>query len=167
MPRRFIILGSLLLFLLAYYFFPYERSYIRIPVHFNQNHIPCAEIEIEGTKCFVEIVTGNESSLTLTKEILDKISKTPRGVYKSVNLQGTPFSSPLYEIPHLSLSQLQVSHLLVSEITPDFKKTPPVQAEGILGFGILKGPNTLLDFHNNAFFLVRDKTKLSLLEKEG
>lgn len=146
-----------------YRVFPFKKNFLKIPVGFTSAKTPYVQVDIEKRGYLLEIDTGSDSIVVLSKKVLDQIDKQPYGSVSWTDYKGSTYNSILYEIPEMWLGQCRISHPIVKEDAKGFHANSTVSEttpfsdpiSGRFGWRILEGLNIVFDFGHQSLFLVR------------
>lgn len=135
---------------------------------YNGDHAIAIEVEIEHEKHFVHVDTGAADSLSLQREIVDRIeNKEYFGVTTLGNVKGEYTASPTYKVPLVKIENLEFFNVSVREIPKHenctlFKATDPKRrkkidsekalVKGAIGIDLLTTYNLYLNPKKSIYF---------------
>ncbi len=134
-----------------------------IPVKFSHSNTPIIDADVEGKIYPLMLDLGSIFSLSLDKDLLEKINKQACDLVKWRDWKGTPYESLSYLIPKVNLYGLEWTKVVAKEtnrqqntagVLWDDKPETLCEEEfkGKIGLPLLKKTNLCLDFCHQAIF---------------
>ncbi len=149
---------SLAFAFLAAFSVPVQAYFFNIPVDISlRSGTPYTEVEIEGEVYYVLVDLGSRFPLSLRKDILEKLDKSPYGTAKWRDVFGVGYEEPAYIIPKIIVGDMIFDNIIANEkefnlvYSPDGNLTCS-ETDGVLGRAILSRFNLLLDFSKSIIF---------------
>lgn len=149
----------------------FQSYYFVIPLEsLNSYNIPSSYVEIEGKPYLLEIDLGAKSALSLHKDILNHIDKTPCGKSRRKDFLGNTYTTNAYLIPKVKIANQTLKKIKAKEESPEFAAnsviTKPNTAPslGRVGRDFFEGKNLFLDFSRGLIIVC---SHLKDIEREG
>lgn len=159
--KKIAILFSILslgIFIGVYSLNVYRSYFFSIPIELiNEYQVPCTSIEIENNKYLVEIDLGAKSALTLNKEVLDKVQKSPCGVSRKLNYLGNKYETPAYFISDVKVGAFLLEIVKASEESQPAAENSIIipskhcERKGRIGRDFFLDKNLFMDFSHKVF----------------
>lgn len=161
----------ILLAVFVYGFFWQSGYYAVLPVTYNDAGLPVVYVTISAKKYPLTVDTGSKLEVSLYERVLDTIAHESYGIEKFQNFLGTKFERPTYKVPSIKLGSVTFSTpIVVGRPEKDRqvymikgsveKQNHPDQPVGILGRGLLKKTNMLIDMQHSKIILAKNPSQL-------
>ena len=131
------------------------------PLYFPLFYKPCVATHIQGKIYYLKLSLDTKLPLTLKKEVLEILDKTPHGKTHWINEKGGSFDEETYLI-----SSIKIGNRLLKEVEVcEEQESRLIQkAFGIIGRPLLEQQNLFFDFPHGALFI---EESLRFLQKRG
>jgi hypothetical protein len=148
------------------YFYPVEIS------EFSSARIPCIQIIAEGKAALVQVDLGTDD-MNLPSEFLQNMSKKFIQRELFCGLRGKKYESDFYELPKITIGNVSIFSVKVSETNLEFEKDATLASDeekpsgpylGRIGWKAFYGMNVLLDCEHSILAFC---DSMDTLKKEG
>src|SRR3989338_1822103 len=138
-----------------------KRNVAIFPLYFPLFYKPCVATHIQGKIYYLKLSLDTKLPLTLKKEVLEILDKTPHGKTHWINEKGGSFDEETYLI-----SSIKIGNRLLKEVEVcEEQESRLIQkAFGIIGRPLLEQQNLFFDFPHGALFI---EESLRFLQKRG
>jgi hypothetical protein len=148
-----------------------DDYHVRLPVRFSCGNAPLVPVELNSTSYSLKFDLGGTPRLTLNKEILEPLSKVPRGKEEFIDMIGNCYQECLYVLPKARLGAFQFDDVIAAELNDDFHVNSclgtetscdkvPQRSFGSIGSDLLGARNILLDTGSSQIYVSSDVDKL-------
>lgn len=132
-----------------------------IPLTFPDTFTPCVATHIQGGIYYLKINFDSKLPLTLNKDILEKIEKSPHGTLEWTTEKGEKFSAPSYLVPSIKVGETVFKDVIICATR---EEEPEGGAVGEIGRPLLIQHSLFLDFPHSMMIVGEN---LSSLQKAG
>lgn len=126
---------------------------IAIPIELRDKY-PFLTATVDGTDVKLKFDLGSSSALVLQRSTLDRIKAAPTGESSKFQSLDGVYESPKFKISHLRIGSTAFADVVttVDASRPGYEPDP--LAQGLLGTGLLKSHELVIDYPQRAMTLV-------------
>ena len=137
---------------------------IVVPLKLSR-HLAVVVAKIDGTDVPLLLDSGDQSPLALRQGVLDRIKATPISEsFSGQDVKGI-FQAPKYRVSHVQIGQAGFDDV-VARLDKHSPSNQPVELgqEGLLGTGLLKSYEVVIDYPHRTMTLVKDGVASTLCQ---
>ena len=148
-----------------------KNSFFCIPISRSEGNTPLMKVEIQGEECLLEIDFGFDAPLSLNKNILKNLEKELIEEMKMIGITGKRYETSLYRLSNVKIGMYNYADIFVEELNDNFLRDSFINADcpeqinvedapGLIGRGLLRRMDLILDFPSSALYEYEDEMKL-------
>jgi hypothetical protein len=127
------------------------------------HHLAIVVAKIDGTDVPLMLDSGDESPLALRQSVLDQMKAVPAsGSFKGQDVKGI-FEAPKYRVSHVQIGQASFSDIIARlDVHSPSNRPVDLGQKGLLGTGLFKSYEVVIDYPHRAMMLVTDGSASTL-----